>query len=895
MNQRFHKRVQPYGVAVFTTVVALLITVLLRQLLVPPPQAFFFIAVMVSTWYGGLKPGLLATALSAIAIHYFLIPGLFSFSFTSVGDVVRLKAFILTAVIINLLSSDLRRSKRQIKQLDWQLLEVTQKSALQLRQALTAAHMGMWNWNLLTGEIIWSPEHEQLFGLAPGTFDGRYETVAQYLHPDDREGVNIAVNRAIQERQIFQHEYRIVWTDGSIHWIEGRGQAFYDEAGQAVRMTGTVMDISDRKKAEIALQQANDELESRVTQRTAELTALNEQLQLELLERQRAQQKLQEQAQLLDLAHDTIMTRDLNSVITFWNRGAQKMYGFPKSEALGKHSHILLQTQFPQPLAEIEAEFLNQGYWEGELIHTNREGIPLVVASRWVLQKDDAGRPIKVLEINNDISDSKRSEAALRQSEQKFRAIFEQTFQFLGLLSPDGTLLEANQALLDFAQVRREDVVHCPFWEFPCWATSIEDQEIAKTAVEIASAGQFYRSEVTLPGPDGILATFDFSIKPIEGETGQVVLLIAEGRDITHQKQIEATLREANRRWRSLLDNVQLLVVSLDRMGNVEYVNPFFLKLTGYTHSEVLGKNWFEHFLPLSKQQQVNNIFHKVLEHDFHTYYQSPILTQSREELLIAWNNTLLQDVQGNIIGTMSIGEDITQRHAVEKMKNEFISIVSHELRTPLTAIWGSLGMLATGALNSHPQRMQRMIEIAAIDTERLVRLVNDILDLERLESGKINLVKQCCDVAALMEQSAEAMRSLAQKENITLSVSYVPTLIWASSDHIIQTLTNLLSNAIKFSPPNTTITLTAKPQDDCVLFQVKDQGRGIPTDKLETIFEHFQQVDSSDSRLKGGTGLGLAICRSIITQHGGQIWVESILGKGSTFYFTLPVSPEHP
>lgn len=882
------------------TAVAMLLTFLLRRLVPSPPLAFFSLAVILVTWYWGFKPGLLTTILSLVIGHYFFITPFQSFQITSLNDGVRLVGFLVTCLAINLLSADLRRSKRQIKQLDWQLLEVTQKSTEQLKLALAAARMGMWNWNLLTRAVDWTPEHEELFGFAPGTFDGKYETFDRCLYPDDRKALKSAVNQAIRERQIFQHEYRIIWPDGSIHWIEGRGQAFYDETGNAVRMTGTVMDVSDRKRAEAALQQANDELERRVKERTAQLSALNERLQLELLERERTQQKLQEQAQLLDLAQDTIMTRDLNAVITFWNQGAQKMYGFPQTEALGKQSHTLLQTQFPQPLAEIEATFLKQGYWEGELIHMNRDGILLVVASRWVLQSDDEGRPIKVLEINNDISDAyrqamqrKRAEAALRQSEQKFRALFEQAFQLVGLLATDGIVLEANQAALEFVKARREDIFPRPLWEVPGWIASMENQEIAKTAVATASAGQFYRTEVTLQGADGTLATFDFSIKPIEDGAGQVVLLMAEGRDITYQKQIEATLREANRRWRSLLDNVQLLVVSLDRRGNIEYVNPFFLKLTEYTQPEVLSKNWFEHFLPPSQQQPPNAAFHDVLEHNFHTYYQNSILTKSREELLIAWNNTLLQDLEGNIIGTMSIGEDITQRHAVEKMKNEFISIVSHELRTPLTAIWGSLGMLATGALNSHPQRMQRMIEIAAIDTERLVRLVNDILDLERLESGKIKLVKQYCNVATLIEQSVEAMRAIAQKENITLSVSCVPSLVWASRDHIIQILTNLLSNAIKFSPPNSTISLTAEAQDDCVLFQVKDQGRGIPTDKLETIFERFQQVDFSDSRLKGGTGLGLAICRSIITQHGGQIWVDSVLGEGSTFYFTLPVSPE--
>jgi PAS domain S-box-containing protein len=324
----------------------------------------------------------------------------------------------------------------------------------------------------------------------------------------------------------------------------------------------------------------------------------------------------------------------------------------------------------------------------------------------------------------------------------------------------------------------------------------------------------------------------------------------------------------------------------------VEYVNPFFLSLTGYTQAEVLGKNWFENFLPPSHQQQVNTVFHEVLEDNLHTHYINPILTKSGEERFIAWNNTLLRDAEGNIIGTTSIGEDITQRQTVERIKNEFISIVSHELRTPLTGIRGSLGLLAMGIYDNKPEKAKRMVEIALTDSERLVRLVNDILDLERLDSGRVTLVKEVCDATALIQQSVDGVQALAESAAINLCLFPVSAQVWAAPDSIIQTLTNLLSNAIKFSPSNTTITLTAQPQSDHVLFQVKDQGRGIPVDKLEAIFGRFQQVDASDSRSKGGTGLGLAICQSIVQQHGGRIWAESTLGEGSSFYFTLPVPP---
>jgi len=252
------------------------------------------------------------------------------------------------------------------------------------------------------------------------------------------------------------------------------------------------------------------------------------------------------------------------------------------------------------------------------------------------------------------------------------------------------------------------------------------------------------------------------------------------------------------------------------------------------------------------------------------------------------------------MIGIISIGEDITERQKVEQMKNEFIGIVSHELRTPLTSIRGSLGLLATGVMDDEPVAMRRMIEIAATDTERLVRLVNDVLDLEKLESGKVSLVREWCDAAGLMQRSLAVMQSSAQAAGVQLVVHPLSKQIWVAPDRIIQTLTNLLSNAIKFSSPSETVTLSAAIKRQVlgirdlrashIVFSVQDQGRGIPAEKLESIFGRFQQVDGSDSRDQGGTGLGLAICQSIVQQHGGQIWVESRWGQGSTFFCSLPL-----
>ncbi|HEY9650798.1 MAG TPA: PAS domain-containing protein, partial [Coleofasciculaceae cyanobacterium] len=249
---KFYQRFLPYAVAIGSTAIALLLTFSVEPFLPRTIGAFFYIAIMVTAWYGGFRPGFVAVVLSTVAINYWFIPPRYQFWFERPEDLVQLTIFFLVAFLINLLTSNFRDSKQKIERLSQQL---AQENAEQLRMALSAAQMGMWDWNIVTGEINWSSEHEQLFGLTPGTFEGKYETFDACLHPDDRKGLNQTIERSLKQRVPYQHEYRVVWADGSIHWIEARGQAFYDEAGQPVRMTGTVMAIDDRKQAETALQE----------------------------------------------------------------------------------------------------------------------------------------------------------------------------------------------------------------------------------------------------------------------------------------------------------------------------------------------------------------------------------------------------------------------------------------------------------------------------------------------------------------------------------------------------------------------------------------------------------------------------------------------------------------
>jgi PAS domain S-box-containing protein len=652
-------------------------------------------------------------------------------------------------------------------------------------------------------------------------------------------------------------------------------------------------DITERKRAEIALVQLNAELEQRVADRTAQLREVNDRLLETVIEQQHTQLILLEQAQLLDLAHDTILTRDLNGVITFWNEGAEQMYDWTKAEALGQQIHTFLQTHFPKPLAEIQSELLERGYWEGELIHTRRDGSTITVASRWVMQKDEMGRPIKVLEINNDITLQKQAEVALSESEERRRLALDLThIGFWDLHLPSGNIIwnDNHFTLLGLDPYDIEP-------SYKLWRSHIHPDDIdwvEQRFLESIENHTDYTAEYRVVHRDGSVHWFMARARATYDDSGQPLRSLGVLLDISDRKRIQQALQQSEEKFRQLAENIQAVFWMIDaQTQQVLYLSNAYETIWLMSSESVFQNhsNWLEAIHPDDRPHLETVFFELKRTGQYDEQYRI-----IRPDGSIRWIRDRafpIKNEAGELVRVAGIAEDITEQQKIEQMKSEFIGIVSHELRTPLTAIKMSLGLLKTGIYDKKPDKFQRMLDIALIDTNRLVNLVNDILDLERLDSGRAILEKTPCQAADLMQQAVNGVEALATPQHITLTIAPTDAKVWAAADAIIQTLTNLLSNAIKFSPPNSTITLSAECQTDVVLFRVSDQGRGIPADKLEAIFGRFQQVDASDSRQKGGTGLGLAICRSIIGQHGGQIWAESTPGAGSTFFFTLPLPPE--
>jgi len=243
----------------------------------------------------------------------------------------------------------------------------------------------------------------------------------------------------------------------------------------------------------------------------------------------------------------------------------------------------------------------------------------------------------------------------------------------------------------------------------------------------------------------------------------------------------------------------------------------------------------------------------------------------------------------GRLTGAVLTFRDISDRRASDLLKDELVGIVSHELRAPLTSMRSALGLLASGRLTELPASAQRMLDIAVSSTDRLIRLVNDLLDFERLEKDQMPMAIERSDMGALMTHAADALRPLAEKAGVLLEVAPIAAHLAGDPDRLLQVLINLLGNAIKFSSAGGTVWLDAERVAGELTLRIRDQGRGIPSDKLESIFNRFAQVEASDARDNKGTGLGLAICRGMVRQHSGQIWAESTNGVGTTFFVALP------
>ncbi|HJZ48426.1 MAG TPA: response regulator, partial [Roseiflexaceae bacterium] len=387
-----------------------------------------------------------------------------------------------------------------------------------------------------------------------------------------------------------------------------------------------------------------------------------------------------------------------------------------------------------------------------------------------------------------------------------------------------------------------------------------------------------------------------------EQQHDQLIALAERLAGAMDYAQLSSAARSEQERTRALVDASNDAILMLDSGGAATMINRRAKYFFGLAERDVIGRS------PGQLRAMFQLIFEDSAAFDA---WLTPLLTSIDERSVIELRvlraePRLLQcftapvlDSQERLLGRMLVFRDITREREVEQMKTDFVSIVSHELRTPLTSIRGALqlvlGRSAIGSTQEStlPPRTRELLDISLKNSERLIRLINDILDISKIEQGSIQLRRVALDPADLCRAAAQEVAAFAGARDISIDVRDEPGLppISADRDRALQVLANLLSNAIKFSDPGQRVELATRLEAGAVAFAVRDFGRGIAPEDHQRIFDKFHQIDSSLTRDVGGTGLGLAICKALVEEHGGQIWVESILGKGATFVFTLPLA----
>jgi PAS domain S-box-containing protein len=385
-----------------------------------------------------------------------------------------------------------------------------------------------------------------------------------------------------------------------------------------------------------------------------------------------------------------------------------------------------------------------------------------------------------------------------------------------------------------------------------------------------------------------------FSLREDREALAAVETVAASMGQMLARSREQGRAEELYRQQEILLDSVADGICGVDRRGIITFANPAAARLLGASQASLTGRlvhDMLHGAAPLNRQCGEECPLRRAYGPEKAAAGEDAVFRADGSFFPAEYAITPIAD-EGRFSGSVLSFRDISQRFALDRLKDEFISTVSHELRTPLTSIRGALGLLSSGILGGVNEKAANLLRIALTNSDRLVRLINDILDLERIQSGKEPLAFRPVQLANVVRQAIDGMAPMADAAGVQLIHDATQVEIAADSDRLIQVVTNLLSNAIKFSPPNSTISVMLFPGANGVTLTVIDQGRGIPADKLEAIFGRFQQVDVSDSRQKGGSGLGLAICRTIVQQHSGRIWAERNPVRGSTFRVFLPYKP---
>ena len=894
-----------YAVAVLCVTAAVILALWLRPVVLGGAQ-LLLVAILITGWVSGLRPALVAWGLAMLAFDYYFTPPFDSLKI-EVAEAPRLMLFVLVAAFMATMSAARRRAENSLKSAREELEVRVRDRTADLQRTNERLHVAVaeavaaqqrfrdlvnsvegivWEADATTFQFLFvSNQAERILGEPVARWLSEPTFWKDHLHPDDREWAVSFRDRATGEKRDHDFEYRMIAADGSVVWLRDLVTVVVDEE-RAARLRGVMVDITGRRRAEAALR---------------------------------------EQAGLLDLTHDTIFVRDMNDVITYWNRAAEELYGWTAADAVGSIPHRLMQTVFPAPLEQIRAELLGAGRWEGELVQTRADGSRVVAASRWSLQRDEEGRPRAILETNNDITKRKEAEARLRESEQRYRYIFDSTG--VSIWEEDFSQVKVaidelrSRGVRDFREyfaahpefvqqaitmVRIVDVNDVSVKLFA--AESKDELLVSLHKVFVPETQEVFLRELIAIAEGRTSFEAETVLQSLKGDTLTALFTITFPQPSARFDRVLVTITDITERKRAEYLTGQVFESSPDRVSIIgrdyryQRVNPVFErfwrvpaeKAVGMHVADLLGREVFE--------DKVRPSLDRCFAGEDVSYAEWFGTALGRRHMAISYSP--LRPDSARVEAVLVIGRDLTEHmlasEALHQAQAELAHVtrvttlgelaasIAHEVNQPLAAIVADANASLNWLAGATPELEMVRDALDAIVKDGL--RAADVIQRIRQLATKTDPRRATVDINDVIRDVAALVRTEVLRHQVSLRVELAPAmpLVLADRVQLQQVIINFVMNGIEAMAsvedrPRELVVRSGPHDGDDVLVAVQDAGVGIDPKNVNQLFSAFFTTKP------GGMGMGLSISRSIIEGHGGRLWATPNPNHGVTFHFALP------
>jgi PAS domain S-box-containing protein len=643
----------------------------------------------------------------------------------------------------------------------------------------------------------------------------------------------------------------------------------------------------------------------------------------DITERKKAGEEITRLSQALAMTATGVVLVDPDGKVMDVNEATLRRHGFAdKQSVLGKP---VLDLVAPEQREAAAADM--QDLWEkdeitGEYEIITEDGKIVPVETSVTVMKDADGKVIGLVAITNDITERKKAEKRLQESEEKLRVMFGSITDGVIVTDLTGTVVEANAGaahLIGYSN--KEELIGRNAFEF----VSPKDRALAMNATKkTLEEGLIQeRAEYTILTADGREIDTDSSAAVLYDSSGNPTGIVNVVRDITDRKHAEEKLKESEEKFRTFVDTASDLLNITDRAGNITDVNESMARVLGYSKEELIGMH-FTQILPLKTfERDFKPPFEKFIKRGGEIAFDTAFTTKDGKEVYGELRSVAIHDKRGRYVGSRAVFHDLTERKKAEQelqekneqlkaqreelvrkatelelvsqAKSEFLASMSHELRTPLSAVIGFSELMLDGVPGEINDEQRGCLNDILDSGRRLLSLINDILDLSKVEAGKIELKPQNLDIANIVSDVVQIIKPVLNKNRQEIEVSVTQGLpeVRGDKNRLEQILLNLLSNASKFTEQGGRMRIHVGRKGDYCQVAVIDTGIGIKKEDQEHVFEAFVQGETLSDRKKEGTGLGLTLTKRFVEAIGGRIWMESEYGKGSTFIFTIPLAGE--